>query len=94
MRRRPLRTFLTAITVVLMTFILLTFASFSSSAGTRPIDMKMPPTYDGICCAPLSGALEEDKTLDRFVDTWGRRPARPMSAAGCRPRRHRPLPVQ
>jgi len=44
MRRRPLRTFLTAATVVLLTFTILTFASFGSSWGTRR-------TYEG----PLSG---------------------------------------
>jgi hypothetical protein len=35
MRRRPIRTLLTAVTVVLLTFTILTFASFSSSWGTR-----------------------------------------------------------
>jgi len=44
MRRRPLRTFLTAATVVLLTFTILTFASFGSSWGARR-------TYEG----PLSG---------------------------------------
>jgi hypothetical protein len=34
MRRRPLRTFLTGSTVVLMTFIMLTFADFSKRGGT------------------------------------------------------------
>ena len=35
MRRRPLRTLLTATTVVLLTFTILTFASFGSTWGTR-----------------------------------------------------------
>jgi len=35
MRRRPLRTLLTAATVVLLTFTILTFASFGTSWGTR-----------------------------------------------------------
>ncbi|MCK4275521.1 MAG: ABC transporter permease, partial [Phycisphaerae bacterium] len=35
MRRRPLRTLLTATTVVLLTFTILTFASFGTSWGTR-----------------------------------------------------------
>ena len=35
MRRRPLRTMLTSITVVLLTFTILTFASFGSSYGNR-----------------------------------------------------------
>ena len=33
--RKPLRTFLTATTVVLLTFTILTFASFGSSYGNR-----------------------------------------------------------
>ena len=45
MRRRPLRTLLTAITVVLLTFTILTFASFGSSWGPRV-------TYEG----PMSDA--------------------------------------
>ncbi len=44
MRRRPLRTILTAATVVLLTFTILTFASFGSSWGNRK-------TYKG----PLTG---------------------------------------
>jgi len=40
MRRRPLRTFLTAATVILLTFTILTFASFGSSWGIRR-------TYEG-----------------------------------------------
>ncbi len=44
MRRRPIRTLLTAVTVVLLTFTILTFASFSSSWGNRR-------TYTG----PMSG---------------------------------------
>lgn len=44
MRRRPLRTFLTGATVVLLTFTILTFASFGSSWGTAR-------TYQG----PLNG---------------------------------------
>lgn len=35
MRRRPLRTILTSVTVVLLTFTILTFASFGSSFGNR-----------------------------------------------------------
>jgi len=40
MRRRPLRTLLTALTVLLLTFTILTFASFGSSWGVRQ-------TYEG-----------------------------------------------
>ena len=45
MRRRPVRTLLTAITVVLLTFTILTFASFGTSWGVRQ-------TYEG----PMSGS--------------------------------------
>jgi len=44
MRRRPVRTFLTAVTVLLLTFTILTFASFGSSWGIRE-------TYEG----PITG---------------------------------------
>ncbi len=46
MRRRPLRTLLTSATVVLLTFTILTFASFGSTWGTRR-------THIG----PMSGAV-------------------------------------
>jgi len=45
MRRRPVRTLLTAITVVLLTFTILTFASFGSTWGLRE-------SYEG----PMTGA--------------------------------------
>jgi len=48
MRRRPTRTFLTALTVVLMTFILLTFASFNPSVGSQKLGLDAAPPYSGI----------------------------------------------
>jgi len=45
MRRRPIRTFLTAATVTLLTFTILTFASFGSSWGNRK-------TYKGAIVPP------------------------------------------
>lgn len=46
MRRRPIRTILTAVTVVLLTFTILTFASFSNTWGTRR-------TYSGSLRGPV-----------------------------------------
>ena len=45
MRRRPLRTALTAITVVILTFTVLGFASFGSRVGVRVVVMlhNLPP---------------------------------------------------
>lgn len=48
MRRRPIRTFLTALTVVLMTFILLTFASFNPAVGSQRLGVDAAPPYTGI----------------------------------------------
>ena len=41
MRRRPLRTLLTSVTIILLTFTILTFASFGSSWGNRRMHMGM-----------------------------------------------------
>ena len=54
MRRRPLRTFLTAATVVLLTFTILTFASFGNSWGTRQ-------TYEGPMSSPGDRILVRDQ---------------------------------
>jgi hypothetical protein len=48
MRRRRLRTFLTTSTVVLMTFILLTFASFTPQIMPRTTEIGGAPPYQGI----------------------------------------------
>jgi cell division protein FtsX len=48
MRRRPTRTFLTALTVILMTFILMTFASFNNSNAVRRRTHVDPPPYNGL----------------------------------------------
>ncbi|MHC5068018.1 MAG: hypothetical protein ACYTF0_05465, partial [Planctomycetota bacterium] len=70
MRRRPLRTFLTGITVVLMTFILLTFASFGDQAGSRRITKPLPPQYDGIMVRQNGWSPLAEDTVNRIADTW------------------------
>ncbi|MCX7591969.1 MAG: DUF2304 domain-containing protein, partial [Kiritimatiellae bacterium] len=81
MRRRPLRTILTAVTVVLLTFTILTFASFSSIWGNRrtyvgPMTDAVPrilvrhPLWNRIpeeICATLRGYLGE---VAEVVPTW------------------------
>ena len=71
MRRRPLRTFLTAITVVLMSFILLTFASFNSSTSTRQISEDVPPSFQGIMLRQNGWLGFSDRSLERIQNTWG-----------------------
>lgn len=73
MRRRPLRTFLTAITVVLMTFILLTFASFNAASGTRQVSADVPPTYQGIMLRQNGWLQFSDQGVERIRNTWGDR---------------------
>lgn len=70
MRRRPLRTFLTAITVVLMTFILLTFSSFKGSADTRSLSVGVPPHYTGILLHRSGWVEFMEETVDRVEASW------------------------
>jgi len=76
MRRRPIRTLLTAVTVVLLTFTILTFASFTSGWGNRRTytgPMSGPPrllvrhpvwtTINEEIADMLSGFLQEEATV-------------------------------
>lgn len=71
MRRRPLRTFLTAITVVLMSFILLTFASFNATSSTRQVTADFPPTFQGIMLRQNGWLPFSDRGLERISNSWG-----------------------
>ncbi|TVR46384.1 MAG: ABC transporter permease [Planctomycetota bacterium] len=72
MRRRPLRTFLTAITVVLMSFILLTFASFNATSSTRRVTADVPPTFQGIMLRQNGWLPISERGFERLDNTWGR----------------------
>ncbi|MCK5801901.1 MAG: ABC transporter permease, partial [Lentisphaeria bacterium] len=48
MRRRPMRTALTAITIILLTFTILCFASFGTQYGIIPLFSAPNPSYSGI----------------------------------------------
>jgi hypothetical protein len=67
MRRRPLRTALTAITVALMTFILLTFASFTPGMGAKRIDLDVPPGYQGILVRQNAWGPLNERVLERVT---------------------------
>lgn len=69
MRRRPTRTFLTALTVILMTFILMTFASFNNSNAVHRRTHVDPPPYNGLLVSrPDRGALHpEDLSLVKEI---------------------------
>lgn len=64
MRRRPLRTALTAITIVLLTFTILCFASFDTQRGVVRLFSAPSPGYTGVLYyPPARGTINPD-----FVD--------------------------
>ncbi len=71
MRRRPLRTALTAATVVLMTFILLTFAGFNPVNGTQRIALDAPAPYQGVLLRFNGWSALPEPTLERMESSWG-----------------------
>ncbi len=61
MRRRPLRTALTAITIVLLTFTILCFASFDTQRGIVRLFAAPAPNYSGVLYHPPSwGTINPD----------------------------------
>lgn len=75
MRRRPLRTVLTATTVVLMTFILLTFANFRAGAELSRLSLGVPPVLHGTDAAiqlsiPGWSAYNREAE-ERIRQSWG-----------------------
>lgn len=73
MRRRPLRTFLTAATVVLMTFILLTFASFNPSVGAQRLSLDAAPPYNGVLVRQNGWLEMSEQVGERVRQRWGDR---------------------
>ena len=73
MRRRPMRTFLTGMTVVLMTFILLTFASFTSNVGSQRLALDARPQFDGIMLRRHGWTHLSPEIVDRVDAAWGDR---------------------
>ncbi|MBD3241921.1 MAG: FtsX-like permease family protein, partial [Chitinivibrionales bacterium] len=70
MRRRPLRTALTAITVVLLTFTILAFASFSARLGVLKLFVRQPTPYSGALVHNLDWKELSPDLLDVLTMRW------------------------
>lgn len=70
MRRRPLRTALTATTVVLMTFILLTFSGFTPSLAIQRIGIDSAPGWRGILVRQNGWTALSERALERTRNRW------------------------
>jgi hypothetical protein len=71
MRRRPLRTFLTAITIVLLTFTILVFASFDTQRGIVRLFASPSPGYTGVLYHPPSWGTLNPDYVDLVRARWG-----------------------
>jgi len=73
MRRRPMRTALTAITIILLTFTILCFASFGTQSGIVTLSVAPNPNYTGVFVHNVNwNPLSEDlKDIIRYswIDT-------------------------
>jgi len=72
MRRRPLRTALTAITIVMLTFTILCFASFGTQTGIVKLFVGPAPGYAGAFVHRTSWAELSPDLLDVIGPRWGR----------------------
>lgn len=70
MRRRPLRTTLTAVTVVLLTFTILAFASFSARLGVIRLFVRQPTQYSGALVHNLDWQQLSPDLLDVLAGRW------------------------
>jgi hypothetical protein len=90
MRRRPLRTLLTGITVVLMTFILLTFTSFNPAVATQRIALDDIPAQPGILLRFNGWSALSEAARQEVESQWGGRfrvtPLRWLQASPAMPR--------
>ncbi len=71
MRRRPLRTALTAITIVLLTFTILVFASFDTQRGIVRLFAAPSPGYTGVLYHPPSWGTLNPDFVDLVRARWG-----------------------
>ncbi len=70
MRRRPLRTALTAITIVLLTFTILCFASFDTQRGIVRLFAAPSPDYTGVLYVPPSRGTINPDYVDFIRARW------------------------
>lgn len=73
MRRRPLRTALTATTVILLTFTILCFASFGTKTGVLRLFVDANPRYSGVWLHQVNWNAMSADLLDIIVGRWGSR---------------------
>ena len=72
MRRRPLRTALTAITIVLLTFTILCFAAFTTRSGIVTVFAAPKPVYSGVGLHDVNWRPLAPGLLDVLRGRWGR----------------------
>jgi len=70
MRRRPLRTALTAITIILLTFTILCFASFGTQLGIITLFSEPSPAYSGAFVHRVDRKAMSSNVLDIFHGRW------------------------
>jgi hypothetical protein len=71
MRRRPLRTALTAVTIVLLTFTILCFASFGRQTGIVKFFLLPPPGYAGVEIHRVNWRELSPAVTDVLKGRWG-----------------------
>jgi len=72
MRRRPLRTALTGVTITLLTFTILCFASFSTQLGIVKLFSAPKPPYSGVYIHKVNWNPISDDFLTVFRTRWGK----------------------
>ncbi|NLX05287.1 MAG: hypothetical protein GXY33_09100 [Phycisphaerae bacterium] len=78
MRRRPLRTALTAVTIILLTFTILCFASFGTEKGIITLFVMPTPGYSGAFMHHVNWREMNPEVQDVLMGRWGK------SATVCR----------
>jgi len=73
MRRRPIRTALTALTIILLTFTILCFASFDTQLGVMRMFEGLPPQYTGVFVNDVNWSEFDDEVLHVVEGRWGDR---------------------
>jgi len=70
MRRRPLRTTLTAVTIILLTFTILCFASFDTQTGIVRMLVAPTPTYTGVLLHKSDWRAYNPEFFDVIEGRW------------------------
>ena len=72
MRRRPLRTALTATTIIMLTFTILCFASFGTQTGIVRLFVGASPGHTGVFLHEVNWSELNENLLDVVDARWGR----------------------